>query len=152
MATRSGKPRTRRERSTAVVLADALNSADEAGRRLGIPGRTIRRWREDPELADLVLKTREETSDDVKVAMVLAWELIIQRLKAADIETKDLIVLGGVAFDKHQLATGGATARTEQRDITGSLSDDDVIAAVREADAIASASGTSTQDQEPAAG
>jgi hypothetical protein len=125
---------SRRRKAEAVVLADALNSADEAGKRLGIPGRSIRRWRDDPELAELVLKTREETADDVKVAMVLTWERIIQRLKADEIETKDLIVLGGVAFDKHQLATGGATARTEARDITGTLSDVELDAAIREAE------------------
>jgi hypothetical protein len=135
-------PRRRyKEKASAVLLADSLNSADAAGKRLGIAGRTIRRWRDDPELADLVRKTREETSDDVKVAMVLAWELIIERLKRGEIETKDLIVLGGVAFDKHQLATGGATARTEARDITGTLTDNDLIAALHEAERLAVGDG-----------
>ena len=135
-----------------MLLADALNSADEAGKRLGIAGRSIRRWREDPELAEMVLKTREETADDVKVAMILTWELLIERLKAGEIDTRDLIVLGGVAFDKFQLATGGATARSESRDITGSLSDADVIALVREADALTSSSRAPTEDQDSPAG
>ena len=145
-------PRARRERAQAVLLADALNSTEEAGKRLGIPPRTIRRWRDDPELAELVRKTREETADDVKVAMVLAWERIIQRLKADAVETKELIVLAGVAFDKHQLATGGATARTEARDITGTLSDGDIIAAIREADRIAGSEGTAPETPSEAAG
>lgn len=151
MAGRSGKPRSRAERAEAVLLADALNSTDEAGKRLGVPGRSIRRWRDDPELAALVLKTREETADDVKVAMVLTWELIIERLKAGEIATKDLIVLGGVAFDKHQLATGGATARTEARDITGSISDAELDAAIREANEIATAGRGSEASEEPPA-
>lgn len=147
-----GRRQTRATKAKAVLLADALNSADEAGKQLGIAGRSIRRWREDPELAAMVRKTREETADDVKVAMILTWELLIQRLKAGEIDTRDLIVLGGVAFDKFQLATGGATARSETRDISGTLSDLDVIAAVREADAIASAGGTPTEDQDPPEG
>ena len=146
MATR-GKRQPRAFKERAVLLADALNSADEAGKRLGVAGRSIRRWRDDPELAALVLKTREETADDVKVAMILTWELLIERLKAGEIDTRDLIVLGGVAFDKFQLATGGATARSELRDITGSLSDLDVIAAVREADEIASPGRAAQEDQ-----
>jgi hypothetical protein len=129
--------RTRREKLEAVVLADALNSSEDAGKRLGIAGRSIRRWRDDPELAEMVQKTRDETSDDVKVAMVLAWELIIERLKAGQIDTKDLIVLGGVSFDKYQLASGGATSRSESRDITGTISDTELDAALREANALA---------------
>jgi hypothetical protein len=129
--------RTRREKLEAVVLADALNSSEDAGKRLGIAGRSIRRWRDDPDLADMVQKTRDETSDDVKVAMVLAWELIIERLKAGQIDTKDLIVLGGVSFDKYQLASGGATSRSESRDITGTISDTELDAALREANALA---------------
>ena len=124
--------RPRRERLAAVVLADALNSTDAAGKQLGIPGRAIRRWRSDPELAEIVRKTREETADDVKVAMTLAWELIIQRLQAGQIETRDLIVLGGVAFDKHQLATGGATMRSENRELND-LPDSTYVEAIREA-------------------
>lgn len=127
------------EKAHAVAEAERLNDSEEAGKRLGIPGRSIRRWRDDPDLAAIVQKTREETADDVKVAMTLAWERIIQRLKADDIETRDLIVLGGIAFDKFQLATGGATSRSENRDITGSLTDADVLTALRTAQALVGA-------------
>lgn len=110
--------RTRQERAKAVVLADSLNSTDAAGEQLGIPGRTIRRWRDDPELAAIVRKTREETAEDVTAAMVLSWSRLIERLERDEIDTRDLIVLAGVATDKAQLLTGGATERTETRDLT----------------------------------
>ena len=100
----------------------------------------------------MVLKTREETADDVKVAMILTWELLIERLKAGEIDTRDLIVLGGVAFDKFQLATGGATARSESRDITGTLSDLDVLTLVREADALTAGGRTPASSEDPPAG
>lgn len=114
---------TQRERAHAVATAEQLNSADEAGKQLGIPGRSIRRWRDDPAMADIVRKTREETAGDVAAAMVLAWTRLIERLQRDDIETRDLIILAGVATDKSELLAGHATSRAESRDITDTLTD-----------------------------
>lgn len=143
--------RSRASKAEAVLLADQLNSADEAGKRLGIAGRSIRRWRDDPELAELVLKTREETADDVKVAMVLSWQRIIERLHKDEVETKELITLAGVAFDKHQLATGGATSRSENRELND-LPDSTYVEAIREARRLTSGEGADAPSAEEPAG
>jgi len=143
--------RKTRAQAEAVVLADALGSSDAAAKTLGLSGRSIRRWRNDPELAELVRKTREDTADDVKVAMTLAWELIIERLQAGQIATRDLIVLGGVAFDKHQLATGGATMRSENRELND-LPDSAYVDAIREARSLLSGASADEEVAEPAEG
>jgi hypothetical protein len=108
-----------------VATAERLQSSDAAGKELGIPGRTIRRWREDPRLADIVRKTREETAEDVSAAMALAWQRIIERLANDAVETRDLIILAGVATDKTQLLTGKATDRVEQVSITDGFDDEE---------------------------
>lgn len=112
-----GRPHTLRQKERAVALAEARNSSEVAGKELGIPARTIRRWREDPAMADVVRKTREETAEDVTAAMVLAWGRIIERLQRDEVDTKELIILAGVATDKAQLLAGKATSRTETRDL-----------------------------------
>ena len=115
--------RTRREKAAAVVLADSLNSSDLAGKQLGVAGRSIRRWRDDPELAAIVRKTREETAEDISAAMVLSWTRLIERLERDEIETRDLIILAGVATDKAQLLSGAATSRTESVSVTDGMDD-----------------------------
>ena len=114
---------TQRERAQAVATAERLNSAEAASKELGIAARTIRRWRDDPEMADIVRKTREETAEDVTAAMVLSWARLIERLQRDEVDTRDLIILAGVATDKAQLLSGAATSRTESRDITDDLDD-----------------------------
>jgi hypothetical protein len=111
--------RTRREKAAAVVLADSLNSSEAAGKQLGVNPRNIRRWRDDPELSEIVRKTRDETAEDISAAMVLSWTRLIERLERDEIDTRDLIILDGVATDKAQLLTGQATERSET--LTGDL-------------------------------
>jgi hypothetical protein len=121
---------TKTDRITAVVAAD-MTSMDAAAKATGIPERTIYRWRDDPEMAEYVTQTREALADEIRVAASLAWEKLIGRIRSGDIETRDLITAAGVAVDKSQLLSGGATSRSEARDITGTISDADLIAAVR---------------------
>jgi hypothetical protein len=105
----------------AVAKAEQLGSSEAAGKELGIEPRYIRRWRDDPQLSEIVRKTREETAEDVTAAMVLSWARLIERLERDDIDTRDLIILAGVATDKAQLLSGNATERTETRDLTDGL-------------------------------
>jgi hypothetical protein len=132
---------TKTDRITAVVAAD-MTSMDAAAKATGIPERTIYRWRDDPEMAEYVTQTREALADEIRVAASLAWEKLIGRIRSGDIETRDLITAAGVAVDKSQLLSGGATSRSEARDITGTISDADLIAAVREAEHLTGAGRT----------
>lgn len=117
------RQRTPKEKMSAVLTADRLNSTEAAARETGIPARSIRQWRNDPELAELRRKTREETAEEVTMVEILAWTRLIERLQADQIETRDLIILAGVATDKAQLLSGQPTARTENKSITDGLDD-----------------------------
>lgn len=139
------------EKILAVVAADMTTPAS-AATAAGIPVRQIYRWRDDPAMRPFVDKTRDALADDIKTVAALAWDTLIGRIRSGDIETRDLIIAAGVAVDKSQLLSGGATARNENRDISGTLSDADLIAALREADAIAGEGGTAPTSALEAAG
>jgi len=145
---------SQREKALAVAVAEQRNSSEIAGKELGIAPRTIRRWRDDPAMADIVRKTRDETAEDVTAAMVLSWGRLIERLQRDEVETRDLIILAGVSTEKALLLSGDATSRTETRDITGSLTDTDVRDAVHEAEHLlgAGAGRTETPPEDPPAG
>jgi len=131
---------TKKERILAVVAAD-MTTPDKAAEATGIPVRNIYRWAEDPEMAEYITKTRDALSEDIKVVAALAWSTLIERIRKGDIDTRDLIVAAGVAVDKSQLLSGGATSRMEARDITGTLSDQDLADALHEAQRLATGVG-----------
>lgn len=139
---------TKQEKIAAVVTAE-LSSNVAAERATGIPEASIRRWRDDPELAKYIDKTREDLAEGTSM---LAHR-VLERISATldQFEPRDLTILFGVMVDKAQLLSGAATARTESRDITGTLSDADLIGAIREAEAITRAAIAGTPDEAPGA-
>jgi transposase-like protein len=127
---------TKAEKAQAVAQA-TLTSTEAAADTTGIARSTIRYWMDQPEFADLRLKTREGVADEFWTTIQIG----IKRLAELIPKTEDLQKVAtavGILYDKHALLTGGATGRTESRDLTGTLSDGDLIAAIREADSIAS--------------
>lgn len=141
---------TAKQRAEAVGIA-ALSTVEAAAAETGIPRTTIDYWMDKPEFVAL----RNKTSDDVADAMSVAIQLGISRIVELIPSTEDLAKVGvavGILYDKRALLTGGATGRMESRDLTGTLSDRDVIEAVREAQQVTSAGGTAAADPEPAAG
>lgn len=111
---------TRKEKVTAVVAAVTSNPA-AAAEKLGIPKRTLDHWLEDPAMAQLAMKTREDLA---KGSMVLAHRtLAVIQARLEDFEPRDLSVLFGILVDKGQLLAGQATERHETKDITASLDD-----------------------------
>jgi hypothetical protein len=127
------RPYSKHQKATAVIAAE-LTSNLAVQRASGIPESSIRRWRDDPEMAKYVDKTREDLADGTQMLAHRALELISKRLP--DFEPRELVTLYGVLVDKAQLLSGHATSRTESRDITGTLEDADIAAAIREAVAI----------------
>jgi ribosomal protein S28E/S33 len=69
-----------------------------------------------------------------------------------DAPLRDKVVAVGVLYDKHALLTGMATARTESRDLTGTISDADIIIALREAERSATAGRTAAPTPSEAEG
>lgn len=135
----AGRRRYTRAEKVAVIAAAAATSNLAASEASGVPESTIRRWLDDPEMARLRDNAREAMADEALVVARLAWNALAGAIRTGQLDGRDLVMAAGMATDKAQLLTGGATARAETRDITGTLSDADLIAAVRAAEQIAGA-------------
>jgi hypothetical protein len=119
---------------------------------MGIPETTIRYWLDDPAFVALREKTREEVADRMWAAIQVGVDEIAKGLRDPDAPLRDKATATGILYDKHALLTGGATTRSESRDITGSLTDGELIAAVREAQRITGDGGTPSEAPLEAAG
>lgn len=142
---------TRRQKMTAVVAAD-MTSTLGAAEGLGIPESTIRYWLDDPEFAKLRENARERMAEETLTVARLAWGKLAQRIRRDEIETRDLVLATGMATDKAQLLNGGATDRTETRDISGTITDAELAAALAEAESLATAGRGVPEAEDPPAG
>lgn len=111
---------TRKQKAN-VVMTAAATSVLAAAESSGVPRSTIRYWLEDPIYAELRQKTREEASEGWQVVGHLALARIRELIPT--MEPRDLVILAGVAVDKSQLLSGGATSRSETRDLTTAFDD-----------------------------
>lgn len=112
----------KREKAIAVTAAMA-SSVTAAAEQLGIPRTTLEYWVESPEFVELRRKTRAELAEGSMVLANLAQAELQRKVKAGEVEPKDLAVIYGIAIDKAQLLSGAATNRTEHRDLTDDLND-----------------------------
>ena len=126
------------ERAEAVAAA-TLTSAEAAGEKLGIHPNTIRYWLDKPEFVELRAKTRDEVAERLWAAVQLGVDEVAKGLRDPDASLRDKATATGILYDKYALLTGGVTARSEARDITGTLSDAELISAVVEAERLARA-------------
>ena len=143
---------TKGEKAKVVALA-SMTTVEAAADQTGIPRTTIDYWMDRPEFVEL----RNNSSDQVAEEFWSAIQTVVKRIVELIPLTEDIAKVGvavGILYDKRALLTGGATGRTESRDLTGTISDIDIVAAVREAEALTSGSdhGSEAESQEPAAG
>ena len=89
----------------------------------GIPITTIDYWMDQPEFVELRKKTREEMAEGSMLLAKLAQDAIVQKVRAGEVEPRDLAVIYGIAIDKGQLLSGAATSRTESKTLTDGLDD-----------------------------
>lgn len=115
------RKRYTKKQKTTVVIAAEMSSVAAAAEATGIPATNIRRWRDDPALAEYGAKTREEVADGFKMLTGLAIDRLA--VLVPTMEPRDLIILAGVGVDKGQLLAGGATSRAETIDLTGAFDD-----------------------------
>lgn len=111
---------TAQQKVTAVVEAE-VNGPEQAASKTGIPRTTILYWLDRPEFVALRQKTRDEQRDGYRVLIAKAQERLASLIP--EMEPRDLTVLLGVAQDKDLLLSGGATSRSESRDLTHELDD-----------------------------
>ena len=142
---------TKREKVVAVLAADA-SSTLAAAEATGIPRTTIIEWMDRPEFVELRQNAREGMAEDALMVARLAWKKLGQAIANGELEPRDLVIATGMATDKSQLLNGGATNRTEARDITGTISDAELDAAIREAIAITAGGGGPEAPAEPPEG
>lgn len=113
---------TERRHYSAETKAEAVGLAvsvgvKEAGRRLSIPYRTISHWMARPEAQVLILTSRQDALETLKVAAAegaASLLAIIRNPKAAD---RDKVRATEVAIDRYQLLSGSATERTENMNL-----------------------------------
>jgi hypothetical protein len=125
----------------AAMLAADTSSVLAASEATGIPRRTLRSWLEHPEYAELRHNAREAMIEEAIIVARLAWQKLALALANDELEPRDLVIAAGMATDKSQLLSGGATGRTELRDITGTISDTELIAALHEAESLVRGQG-----------
>jgi transposase-like protein len=142
---------TTKQKLAAVVAAE-MGGLTVAAEQIGVPKSTLKYWMDSPAFAPFRTKTREDLHDEVSVVSHLAWQRIAESLQAGTMEPRDALFAAEKATSLLLLMSGAATSRTELRDISGTLSDLDVIAALNEADAITSIGGTAPPDQDPTEG
>jgi len=137
---------TRRTKLAAVMAAE-ISGVVQAAEQTGIPHQTISYWMDDPRFGEIRRMTREELADEIKVAAHLAWKRVIDSMPT--MEPRDAIFAAEKATSLQILMAGGATARTETRDITGTLSDVELDAAIVEAEALARGEASATSPGSP---
>jgi hypothetical protein len=113
---------TKRQKVEAVVEAERT-SMTAVSERTGIPVTTIDYWMDRPEFVDLRSKTREEMAEGSMLLAKLAQDAIAQKVRAGEVEPRDLAVIYGIAIDKGQLLAGHATSRSETKSLNEVLSD-----------------------------
>lgn len=124
---------TKKQKAEAVGVAIATG-VTEAERQTGIPKQTIDYWTKSPEFGHLRTSAREEVADQFWVGIQVGLDAVVAGLKDPDVPLRDKQAALATLYDRHALLTGGATTRSESRDISDTLSDPDLIAAVREAE------------------
>lgn len=137
----------------AQAVGQALSTSVEAtAEAMGVPRSTIRYWVDHPEFAELRQTTRDQLADQLWATIQVGVAEVAKGLRSPDAPLRDKVVAVGVLYDKHALLTGAATSRTESRDLTGTLSDVELVAALREAERLTEQAGTPVPDPGEAAG
>jgi hypothetical protein len=119
-----GKKTPDRTRAEAVGLA-LVTGVPAASKALGIPQRTIREWKDDPDFAELRLSAREEVGAAMWVAIQVGLGEVYEGLRNPDERLKDKADAVFGLIEKRALLLGEATSRNENVSITDGLSDDE---------------------------
>ena len=121
-ATRQRRPKSEK---LAAVLAAEMTGVVQASEQSGIPESTIRYWMEQPEFAAYRAKAREDLKDEITVVAHLAWQRVAEGLYAGTLEPRDALFAAEKATTQFLLLSGEATSRSESRDLTDDITDDE---------------------------
>ena len=103
-------PNTTRAEAVGLALVQGVPAASKA---LGIPQRTIRDWKDDPEFAELRLSAREEVGEAMWVSIQVGIGEVYKGLTSPDEPLKAKADTLAMLIEKRALLMGEATSRTE---------------------------------------
>lgn len=115
------RQRYTRKKKVAAVMAAAASSTLAAAEAHGIPESTLRSWLDKPEFAKLRDQTREDLAEEMKGLAHLATARLAELI--GQMKPGDLVLTATMGTNFGELLTGGATSRTESRDLTDNLDD-----------------------------
>ena len=127
-----------RTRAKAVGIA-VVEGVTAAERQTGIPKNTIQYWTQKPEFVHLRTTAREDVIEQLWIGIQVGIEEVTAGLRGTGNVHHKAMALQTLA-ERYALLTGGATARTEARDITGTITDVELAAAITEAESVVAGS------------
>lgn len=130
---------TKADQARVVALAE-MKGQTVAAEETGIPLTTLNQWYHKPEFVELRTKTREDVADQFWAAIQIGLKAVVEGIEDGKLSEKAIAL--GVLYDKYALMTGGATGRTESRELND-LPDSTYVEAIHEWQRLTAASGTS---------
>lgn len=115
--------RTQRQKAEIVGLAEVIGIRP-AARQAQVPESSLRRWREDPDMAQLRAETKVEVQADVWAGFQTGVRRIVELLPEAT-DLAKVAIATGVLYDKFALMSGEATTRSESVALTDGLDADE---------------------------
>jgi len=114
------RPTTERARAVGIALIEGIPAAAKA---TGVPARSLRRYKDDPELAVLGLSVREDVEKALWVGIQVGLDQVLTGLADPDERLRDKADAVNMLMTQHALLTGQATMRSETRDLTSTFED-----------------------------
>jgi hypothetical protein len=105
---------TKADQARVVALAE-MKGQTVAAEETGIPLTTINQWYHRPEYVDMRTKTREDVAEQFWQAIQIGLKAVVEGISDGKLSEKAIAL--GVLYDKYALMTGGATGRTESREL-----------------------------------
>jgi hypothetical protein len=139
-----------RTEKAATVARALLTTTEQAAEESGIPQSTVRYWVQHPDFAELRAETHEEVGEQFWATIQIGIARVAELIPKTE-DLQKVAVAVGILYDKHALLTGGATGRTESRDLSD-LPDSAYIDAIHEARRLTSREGADPQPAEASEG
>ena len=113
------------ERAEAVALSYTL-PVKAAAKQLGIPWRNLYEWRRSPSpvVAGAIEASRADVARSLWQVVEAGSQEALRRIRDKNTRAGELAQLLKVAAEQHALLTGGVTARSETRDTTETMTDE----------------------------
>jgi hypothetical protein len=100
------------ERAEAVGLALSIG-VKAAGRKLGIPYRTVSHWLDRPDVQAAIVRSRDDVAARLWEAVTAGTDAVLAGLRDPKARLGDKASALRIVVEAHALISGGATSRTE---------------------------------------